>query len=450
MSLADNLRSVKANSHIMEIFGLGYVGLPLAIRLASAGMNVTGIDIDAQKIARLKAGRLIDLEVEFEDEFNETLQKEYLKLQDRPERVQKPKIGVICVPTPIPTEDTRSDIHVVSATRSFMDSAKDGDMLILESSIELGTTEKIQEIIEGCGHKVGENFGLCFCPERIDPTNRMWRMENIPRVIYCSDDTSFEISKSVYQHVNGGDLKRVSSPMVAEMVKSLENSFRLVNISLVNELAILCDQLGINAREVINAAATKPFGFKAHYPGAGAGGHCIPKDPKFLLESAKKTKVGFNSIKYALEVNQAMPAYVVNVIDDVMRARDLDRTVLVCGLSYKANIGDMRDSPGFKIVDELRRRDIKVFGYDRFFDSSLMNKYLVENHITRLDCKIIDSLEKDVLGQTGCLCIVQHHDDDKDEIARIYREGAVPFIYDCQNRIKTEPDTDTVLEFLGG
>ena len=278
---------IKTKSCIVEIFGLGYVGFPLSIRLASAGFKVVGIDVNPERISRLQKNELLDSEKPLREEFIKC-RKENLSLSEVSKASELPKIGIICVPTPIPGPNVDSDIYVKKAVESFLNFVKEGDCLILESSIEVGTTERIKDLIESKGFKVGENFGLSFCPERIDPANKEWRIENIPRIIYSSDDSTFEISKQIYNNVNGGNLIRVESPKVAEVVKSFENAFRLVNISLVNELAILCDNLGINARSVIDAAATKPFGFMPHYPGAGAGGHCIPKDPRFLLESAKK------------------------------------------------------------------------------------------------------------------------------------------------------------------
>ena len=173
-------------------------------------------------------------------------QKNNIKLESKPSNSTIPKVGIICVPTPIPTKDVSSDIFVISAVESFLNCSKSGDVIILESSIEVGTTEIISNIIKNRGLEVGRNFGLCFCPERIDPSNKEWGIENIPRVIYCSDNSSFDIAKGIYLHVNGGNLLKVNSPKIAEIVKSFENAFRLVNITLVNELAILCDKLDVN------------------------------------------------------------------------------------------------------------------------------------------------------------------------------------------------------------
>jgi len=307
MILSKTLEKIKDKSVNIEIFGLGYVGLPLAIRLAKSALKVIGIDVNKNRIERLKKNQLLGSEINLKTDFLESFQNGDLQLDVTPTKEDIPKIGIICVPTPIPNESTNSDVFVRTAVETFLANCSPGDLIILESSIEVGTTENMQELIESKGFKVGIDFGLCFCPERIDPQNKKWHLENIPRVIYCSDDQSFTIAKEIYNHINGGNLVRVNSPRVAEVVKSFENTFRLVNISLVNELAMLCDKLGINVKEVIDAAATKPFSFMPHYPGAGAGGHCIPKDPRFLLQSAKKFETNFTTIENALNINFLMP-----------------------------------------------------------------------------------------------------------------------------------------------
>ena len=449
MSMKESFEKIKSGDFLVEIYGLGYVGFPLAVRLSTNGFSVVGIDVNKERIERLKNDQLMDSELLLKNEFLESRKKGLLELNDKPKPHSNPKIGIICVPTPIPTETTSSDVFVKSAVESFLECSKNGDTVILESSVEVGTTEKMGKIIEAKGYAIGDNFGLCFCPERIDPQNKEWGIENIPRIIYCSDDDSYKISKEVYNHVNQGNLLRVSSAKIAEIVKSFENTFRLVNIALVNELAILCDKLGVNVKEIIDAAATKPFGFMPHYPGAGAGGHCIPKDPRFLLESAKNKGIDFNTIEHALEINQFMPKYIANQIMEKIENENLNKSVLICGLSYKANVEDMRDSPSFKIINELRQKNVKVYGYDKYFDSKFLEKYLIENHLTKFDCEIIDSLEDKIINDIGCLCIVQHHKSDQEDILQIYHKGLIPFIYDCQNKIKKNLNVKTILEFLG-
>ena len=210
------------------------------------------------------------------------------------------------------------------------------------------------------------------------------------------------------------------------------STFRLVNISLVNELAILCDKLDINVRSVIDAAATKPFGFLPHYPGAGAGGHCIPKDPRFLLESSKKFNSNFTTIENALKINNYMPSYIANAIEKSLEMMDLKKSVLVCGLSYKANVEDMRDSVSFKVINELNEKKFKVFGYDPLFKMDHVQKYLIENNLKEINFEISQDLSEKSLENISCLCIVQHHEQIKNRIKEIYDKSLVPFIYDCQ------------------
>ena len=447
MSLVENVSKFNSDS-VIEIYGLGYVGFPLAVRLASSGIVTVGIDTNSERISRLGKNELMDSEIHLKEEFIESRNKNNLELKTIPQKEERFKVGIICVPTPIPKKDTKSDVYVISAVEAFLAKAKTGDIIILESSIEVGTTERIRSIIESKGFQIGKDFGLCFCPERIDPANKEWGIENIPRIIYCSDDSSFEIAKKIYNNVNQGNLLRVSSSKIAEIVKSFENTFRLVNIALVNELAILCDKLDVNVKEIIDAAATKPFGFMPHYPGAGAGGHCIPKDPRFLLESAKVNGINFNTIEHSLKINDFMPKYIANVIDSKIQSSKLEKSILICGLSYKANVEDMRDSPSFKIIKEMNQLGFKVYGYDPFFNRDFLEKYLIENHLKEFNCEMVQDLSN-LPDKISCMCIVQHHQDDKEKILQIYESGQIPIIYDCQSKLKVNLDSKSKLEFLG-
>jgi UDP-N-acetyl-D-glucosamine dehydrogenase len=442
------LSKIQSKSCIIEIFGLGYVGFPLAVKLSSVGFNVIGVDVNKKRISRLKRNELQDSEGNLKKKFL-VCRKEKLELAEYPSKNKIEKIGIICVPTPIPDKNTMSDIFVIKAVKSFLDNSKEGDCLILESSVEVGTTEKVQKLIEDKGFKIGINFGLSFCPERIDPSNKEWGIENIPRIIYSSDDLTFKISKEVYKNVNNGNLIRVEHPKIAEVVKSFENAFRLVNISLVNELAILCDNLGINVKSVIDAAATKPFGFLPHYPGAGAGGHCIPKDPRFLLESAKKFQSNFATIENAIEINKKMPKYISNSLQNSINKLALKKSILIVGLSYKSNVEDMRDSASFKVINELISSGYEVFGYDPFFREEIVEKYLIENNLNEINFVLVDSLNDKILEKISCICIVQHHDITFEQINEIYKKSKVPLIYDCQNKIKNDLNSKTILDCLG-
>jgi len=358
MYLEKTLDYVASKKCKIEVFGLGYVGFPLSIRLANSNFKVLGVDKNSSKIKELENKILKGTQLRLETQFLESIQNGYFAVSEKSLKSDFPKVGIIAVSTPYSENKINSNIFVNSAVEEFLGTSSPGDVIILESSIGVGTTEKIEKIINSFGYDCGKNFGLCFCPERIDPLNKKWKLENIPRVIFASDDITFRIAQEIYKNVNNGNLIRVSSSKIAEVVKSFENTFRMVNISLVNELAILCDKLKINVKEVLDASSTKPFGFMPFYPGAGAGGHCIPKDPRFLIESGKSLGFNFSSIENAININFQIPNYIVNSIEKSLEELKLQRSVLVCGLSYKPDIEDMRDSPGFKILYELHRRNI--------------------------------------------------------------------------------------------
>jgi len=228
-------------------------------------------------------------------------------------------------------------------------------------------------------------------------------------------------------------------------------SLRLVNISLVNELALLCDKLGINVKEVIDAASTKPFGFMPFYPSAGAGGHCIPKDPRFLLESAKRLGIEFKTLQNSLYVNSYMPRYIAGVIKDTIAKQELSNSVLVCGLAYKPDIEDMRDSPGFKIISELKKLGINAVGYDPYYKEELKQKYIIENHLDQnFELEVIQSINAESIKSFSCVCIVQHHITTEFDLRDIYKNSRVPFIYDCQSRLDYDSVSKTTLKKLGG
>jgi len=447
--LKKTLESISSKSFLVEIFGLGYVGFPLAVRLASGGIKVRGIDINSQRIERLKNNELMDSELHLKNEYIHSRENKNLELGNSPIKSEEPKIGIISVHTPIPDENIPSNKFVKEAIEYFLETSKAGDMIILESSVGGGTTDEMKKIVESKGYRIGQDFGFSFCPERIDPQNKKWHLENIPRIIYCSDDMTFKIAEIIYKNVNKAHLLRVDSPRIAEVVKSFENAFRLVNISLVNELAILCDKLGINVIDVIKAASTKPFGFMPFYPGAGAGGHCIPKDPRFLLDAAKKAGVKFSTIEKALQINFEIPKYICNSIETSLEKLNFGKSVLVSGLTYKPDVEDMRDSPGFKLLLEFKKKGFKVSAYDPYFKKELLQKYLKENYLESLDFEQKNDLNDNSLSKIDCLCIVQHHTKTKSRLSEIYEKSLVPFIYDCQSKFEKIPGAKTYLDSLG-
>jgi len=407
MQLDLTREQIKEKKCLIEIFGLGYVGFSLAVRLSSSGFDIRGIDTNPKRLNRLQSNTLMESELNLKQEYMHSRDIGRFKLSNDSIQTDTAKVGIVCVPTPIPKSKIDSDVFVSSAVENFLQTCKTGDVIILESSIEIGTTEKIEKLIESKGFKVGKDFGLCFCPERIDPQNKKWNLENIPRVIYSSDDITFQIAQQIYQNVNNSHLIRVFSPKIAEIVKSYENAFRLVNISLVNELALLCDKLNINVKDVIKAASTKPFGFMPFYPGAGAGGHCIPKDPLFLLNSAKKFGIEFNTIETALTINSIMPKYIAESIEKIVVKDKLKKSILVIGLTYKPDIEDMRDSPGFRIVRELLNRKFEVTTFDPYYKADLREKYLIENDLEGFDYKeLYDFDDDDNIKEFDCICIL--------------------------------------------
>ena len=449
MSLEICLENTSKKNCDIQVFGLGYVGFPLSIRLASSGFNVIGIDVDSNKIENFKKGDLVGSHLLLKNAFLHAQKNKKFVPSTIPISNNIPQIAIICVPTPISESLDESNKYVFSAVKEFLNISKKGDVIILESSIMVGTTEKIKQMIESCGFQVGIDFGLCFCPERIDPLNKKWKLENIPRIIFSYDDTTFEIAKNIYAHVNNASLTRVKSPATAEVVKSFENTFRLVNISLVNELAMLCDKLNINVKEVIDAASTKPFGFMPFYPGAGAGGHCIPKDPKFLISAAKKLGMNFQTIENAIKVNHTIPRYIADSIEEKILELKLSKSVLVCGLAYKPDIEDMRDSAGFRIISELKSRGVEVFASDPYYKKELEEKYMIENNIKKIEFDIIE-LENKMLERISCLCVVQNHTKTIQRIQEVYDKSLVPFIYDCQNFLQKNPKSTTFLKGFGG
>lgn len=449
MDLQETKKKVNKKNCIVEIFGIGYVGFPLSVRLASSGFSVIGIDTNEVRLNGLKMTNLKDSELILEKKFSELRKNETISLSKFSCKSNFPRIGIICVPTPISDNSINSNHYVISAVENFLACSKKGDLLFVESSIELGTMETINSIIQSKGFRIGEDFGLAYCPERIDPLNKKWELQNIARIIYCTDETTYEISKLIYQNVNQANLVRVSSDKVAEVVKSFENTFRLVNISLVNELAILCDRIGISVSEVLEAASTKPFGFIPFYTGAGAGGHCIPKDPIFLLNSAKKFGFDFSMVRIALEINEFVSEYIVGQVEKILTEKRLPKSVLVVGLTYKADLEDMRNSPGFKIIDKLNKKSFKVFAYDPFFNPEMVSEYLIQNNKNN-KVFVLDNLKDLQNLKPSCLIIVQHHNTNKQLIQEIYSNSIVPIIYDCQCKLIKDNKSSTALKSFGG
>jgi UDP-N-acetyl-D-glucosamine dehydrogenase len=348
------------------VVGLGYVGLPLAVEFARAGFRTTGIDLDLDKVAAIGRGESYIRDVPTED-VTRFQQAGLLSATSRTAAIAELDTVNICVPTPLRKTRDPDLSFVVSAVETIAEHLRAGQLIILESTTYPGTTDEVvRPILERDGLQAGRDFFLAFSPERVDPGNATWTTRNVPKVVGGISPESTALARALYA-ASVDTVVEVSSPKVAEMVKLLENTFRAVNIGLVNELALMCDRLGISVWEVIDAAATKPFGFMPFYPGPGLGGHCIPIDPFYL--SWKVKEVGFEArfIELAGHVNGGMPHHVVTKVADALNshARSVrGSSVLVMGVSYKRDVDDFRESPAIDVIAALVDKGARVSYHD--------------------------------------------------------------------------------------
>jgi len=363
----------------VTIIGLGYVGLPLAVLADKKGYNVIGI-IRNQEKADLINKRICP----FKDEkVQEDLKKsKFLATLDF-SHVKEADTVVICVPTPVYESRLPNYEPVESATRSIAPYLKKGQLIILESTVNPGVCEELMlPILEGIsGLKCGQDFYLAHCPERINPGDKKWNVSNIPRVVGGCSESSLEKAYNFYKSIISGEIKKMASIKEAEACKVVENSFRNINIAFVNELARSFAKLDIDVVNVINGAATKPFSFMAHYPGCGIGGHCIPVDPYYLIDYAKKKNgFDFSFLSLSCKTNEDMPAYTVGLAEEALKQIGGGtlggQRVTVLGLSYKANIDDCRESPSFEIIKVLKEKGADVITYDPYVLSLSSEKTL--------------------------------------------------------------------------
>lgn len=358
-------KTLVAGSRIF-IVGVGYVGLPLAIALAEAGFAVTGYDTNPSRVADLRQGRP-GVETVSARRLRRTLRAGTFVPTTKPAALLDCEAVVISVPTPIHADGTPDTSALESAARLTVEGAQPGTLVVVESTSYPGTARTF--FLPGLRHRLGragQDFYLASVPERIDPGNRRYRLGTTPRLIGGVTPACGEMARSLYEHVVP-TCHVVSSPEVAEMAKLLENAFRNVNIALVSELAILCEPAGIDVREVIRAAATKPFGYMPFVPGIGVGGECIPVDPAYLTWYARRKGLPMRTLERAIETNEAMPGHAVRRIEAALQ-RDGEEIagarVLVLGVSYKPDVGDMRNSPALRVVVELHRRGAVVAYHD--------------------------------------------------------------------------------------
>jgi UDP-N-acetyl-D-glucosamine dehydrogenase len=352
---------IEARTACVGIIGLGYVGLPLARAFIDKGLRVLGFDTDSTKILRLQRGKSYIGHIT--DEIIAGMKAEGFDATDRFHRLDEPDVIIICVPTPL-TETREPDLsYIVGSAKAIAERLRPGQLVVLESTTYPGTTRQVvQPILEAGGLKAGTDFFLAFSPEREDPGNPNFSASTIPKVVGGLDPLSLDLAASLYEKAMTR-VVRVSTTEVAEACKILENTYRAVNIALVNELKVLYDKMGINVWEVIEAAKTKPFGFQPFYPGPGLGGHCIPIDPFYLTWVARKYGMSTRFIELAGEINTSMPAYVISRVGDVLNDRGKSikgSKITLLGMAYKKDIDDPRESPGFELMDLLLEKGADV------------------------------------------------------------------------------------------
>ncbi len=359
---------IENRTALVGVIGLGYVGLPLAVDFAHAGFQVIALDVDASKVRAINAGRSYIKDIESDDVQRAVASGKLLATTDYTLLGKADTIS-ICVPTPLGKTKDPDISYIVSATESLAANFHCGQLVILESTTYPGTTDEvILPRLSAGGHIVGRDFFLAFSPERVDPGNPQFKTANIPKVIGGVTPQCRDLASELYSHVIGR-IVPVSSTSTAEMVKLLENTFRAVNIGMANELAIMCAKLGIDVWEVIDAAATKPFGFMPFYPGPGLGGHCIPIDPHYLSWKLKTLDYKARFIELASEINTNMPQYVLDLVADALNdhSRPLRGSrVLVLGVTYKRDVEDVRESPAIDIINLLRSKGAHVDYHDPY------------------------------------------------------------------------------------
>jgi UDP-N-acetyl-D-glucosamine dehydrogenase len=358
----DLVKRIEDKEIHLAIIGLGYVGLPLAVEFAEAGIRTTGIDLDVQKVEQVNAGHSYVQDVPAQ-RVAQAVSRHRLRATADFAALRDADCVCICVPTPLSKTKDPDISYIVSACEQIARYFHPGMLVVLESTTYPGTTtEVILPRLGTGGAQVGVDFYLAFSPERVDPGNKTWQTRNTPKVIGGVTPECTRAALALYQ--NAVDtLVPVSSPAAAEMVKLLENTFRAVNIGLVNEIALICDRLGLNAWEIIEAAATKPFGFMKFTPGPGLGGHCIPIDPLYLSWKMRGLDYETRFIDLADKVNSSMPHHVVQKVMEALNDEGKalkGARVLVLGVAYKADIGDVRESPALDIIELLRGKGAKV------------------------------------------------------------------------------------------
>lgn len=364
------------NQASIGIIGLGYVGLPLAVEFAKAGFSVTGFEIDKNKVKMLNNGKSYITDVHTANVLS-LRNENRLKATSDFKHLNEMDAIIICVPTPLRKSKDPDVSYIISASKQILKNIRKGQLIILESTTYPGTTrELVMPMLEKSRLKCGKDFFLAFSPERVDPGNKLYNISNTPKVVGGITHKCGSLAAALYSKI-ASRVYSVSSTQAAEMAKLLENTFRAVNIALVNEVALMCDKLKLDVWEIIDAAASKPFGFMPFYPGPGIGGHCIPLDPQYLSWKLKTLNFYSRFIELAGEMNSRMPEHLVQKIIDALNS--IGKTIrsaniLILGVSYKKDVGDVRESPALDVLKLLLDRHAKIDYYDPFVKNVVLYK----------------------------------------------------------------------------
>ncbi|MFJ5566069.1 nucleotide sugar dehydrogenase [Lysinibacillus xylanilyticus] len=395
-------KKIKTRSATIGIVGLGYVGLPLALEIVNKGFAVIGLDKDNEKITKLKSG-----DSYIADMSNAVIEKAVNEQKFEPtndfSKLAQVDIIIICVPTPTTADGTPNISYIVDAANAIVQNVSSNTLVILESTTYPGTTEEVvQPILENGNFVIGQDLFLAYSPERVDPGNFNFSVSNTPKVVGGITPSCLEVSKLFYESVINTNVFAVTSPKVAEMEKLLENTFRQINIALVNELSQICHKMDIDVWEVIESASTKPYGFMPFTPGPGVGGHCIPVDPKYLLWAGQQHGIAATLIETADKINDSMPSFVVARLESYLNAQGKEISyaeIVVIGVSYKPNINDFRESPAVRVIDELMDKQCGLKVIDPFIETFTVGNYMFSTV----------SLTKEIIQKADAVVILTNH-----------------------------------------